>query len=126
MSSIKFDFSGIHSGGLPVTLSYEDIPADYCLEFNARSDDGNDNYESYAPDEDTVDTSGLKLEKTEDGNTMLVGVASLEDPEDEDSEAFFRGCRDSGEIQISFCIMDCDGNRVSPWSYHYTLPCDEE
>ena len=70
--------------------------------------------------------SSLTLAKTDDGQVILGGTASIADPCNDESADFFSGCRESGEIQISFWIVDGGGNEISSWSDHYTPPCEED
>ena len=126
MSQIKFYLSDIHDGGLPTKCNYDALPSNYSFSFDARSDNGEDEYECHSPELEAVDTSGLTLAKTEDGQVILRGTASIADPCNDESADFFSGCRETGEIQIAFCIVDGDGNEISPWSDHYTIPCEED
>ena len=126
MAKIRFNLSEIHEGGLPVDLFDKILPDNYGFNFEARSDNGEDEYECYEPEIDTVDATKLHIGSNENGQTIIKGIILLSDPEDQNSEGFFSGCRETGEIQISLCIVDSEGNEISDWSDHYTIPCEEE
>jgi len=120
-----FDLSQASAGGIPVKISHSSLPKSYGFLFDGSSDDGEDEYEQHRLRSDEVDFSGLEIQATEDGGIRVAGLASIQDRNRSESERFFSGC-DNGEVQISICLTDADGQEISPWSDRFALPCRRE
>ena len=120
---ICFDLSSIHEvNGIPLDFQYSELPNEYKFLFDCRSDSGDDDYAQYSPED--VDSSDLTLLDQGSGKCVLSGKGEFVNPETEDSEDFFYGCEDTGEVQVSFCLADSSGKEISEWSETYTIPCE--
>ncbi|MBD1194453.1 hypothetical protein [Vulcanococcus sp. Clear-D1] len=126
MPAYTFDLSLADGGGIPIRFDLEALPESYCFALDGRSDNGEDDYECHRLRPDDIDISGLKVVKSEEGLILVTGTATIEDKDRSASDGFFSGCSNSGEVQISVCIIGDDGREVTPWSQHYTLTCKEE